>query len=284
MWSVVSMPLGHDFPYHPTIQLLGSHGNPESLHPQQFALHRSAQQPPQRVMAPTELPKLGPESPARNVQQLKNGMNVIAALLRNKAQATPARASSAAAPLETPEKPKGPKRRVEKPTPEPKKSPKKPGKGKGETKESKEATARNKSSPPKPPRAEKPAKTAKAKAKVQPVPSKITKKAKAQTAPTVPTVRIVGKGGTKGKSRVFAQLQQNLKGISKPDLRRLARRAGVQRMSAAIMDEMREALQIFLKKTLSDVVVYVEHAKRKTAMPYDVVLSLRRMGRSMYGY
>jgi hypothetical protein len=26
-------------------------------------------------MAPTELPKLGPESPARNVQQLKKGMN-----------------------------------------------------------------------------------------------------------------------------------------------------------------------------------------------------------------
>ena len=26
-----------------------------------------------------------------------------------------------------------------------------------------------------------------------------------------------------------------------------------------------QALQIFLKKTLSDVVVYVEHAKRKTA-------------------
>lgn len=110
------------------------------------------------------------------------------------------------------------------------------------------------------------------------MPSKISKKAKG------PEVRIVGKGGTKGKARVFAQLQQNLKGISKPDLRRLARRAGVQRMSAAIMDEMREALQIFLKKTLSDVVVYVEHAKRKTAMPYDVVLSLRRMGRSMYGY
>eukprot|EP00434_Breviolum_minutum_P000461 symbB.v1.2.000396.t1/scaffold30.1/size407774/12 len=117
------------------------------------------------------------------------------------------------------------------------------------------------------------------KPKPKPAP-KVTKQAKLAEPPKT---RIVGKGGSKGH-RVFAQLQQNLKGISRPDLRRLARRAGVQRMSAAINDEMRDALYIFLKKTLSDVVVYVEHAKRKTAMPYDVVLSLRRTGRSLFGY
>lgn len=35
-------------------------------------------------------------------------------------------------------------------------------------------------------------------------------------------------------------------------------------MAAAINDEVREALSLFLKKILQDVAVYAEHARRKT--------------------
>ncbi|CAK9098571.1 Histone H4 [Durusdinium trenchii] len=219
------------------------------------------------------VPQLGPESPATDVQQLKNGMNVIAALLRK-------RNLKARVPLVAETKSKPAKRTAEKekkgtkPLPKAKPSPK--PKPKASPKPKSRASPK-----PKPKAQSKPAaQPPKQKAEKKPPPN--TKQAKAPRVNLPPTV---GKGGTKGHGRVFAQLQQNLKGITKPDLRRLARKAGVKRMSANIVEEMREVLSVFLQKLLSDVAVYAEHARRKTVTPFDVVLSLRRRtGVRLWGF
>jgi histone H4 len=51
-----------------------------------------------------------------------------------------------------------------------------------------------------------------------------------------------------------------MKGITKPDIRRLARRGGVKRISGNIYGEVREVLKAFLEKLLD---VSVEGSTRK---------------------
>lgn len=90
-----------------------------------------------------------------------------------------------------------------------------------------------------------------------------------------------GKGGAKRHRKV---LRDNINGITKPAIRRLARRAGVKRMSGLIYDETRSVLKIFLENVLHDAVTYTEHAKRKTVTAMDVVYALKRQGRTLYGF
>jgi histone H4 len=97
-----------------------------------------------------------------------------------------------------------------------------------------------------------------------------------------------GKGG-KGFGKVGAKrLQKNKKevilGITKPAIRRLARRGGVKRISALIYDETRTVLKAFLDNVVRDAVTYTEHARRKTVTAMDVVYALKRQGRSLYGF
>lgn len=60
-------------------------------------------------------------------------------------------------------------------------------------------------------------------------------------------------------------------GITKPAIRRLARRGGVKRISGLIYEETRGVLKIFLENVIRDSVTYTEHAKRKTVTALDVV-------------
>jgi len=97
-----------------------------------------------------------------------------------------------------------------------------------------------------------------------------------------------GKGG-KGYGKVGAKrLQKNKKevilGITKPAIRRLARRGGVKRISSLIYDETRTVLRSFLDNVVRDAVTYTEHARRKTVTAMDVVYALKRQGRSLYGF
>lgn len=122
-----------------------------------------------------------------------------------------------------------------------------------------------------------------------------------------------------GKQRVSAIKDSTLSGITKPAIRRLARRGifgtwplsvvivcfwvpvvvvlllavqhhknlptgGVKRISKPIYDEIRQELRIFLESTLRDATTYCEHAKRKTMKPLDIVYALKRKGRDLYGY
>ena len=97
-----------------------------------------------------------------------------------------------------------------------------------------------------------------------------------------------GKGG-KGFGKVGAKrFKKNSKevilGITKPAIRRLARRGGVKRISALIYDETRSVLRSFLEQVVRDSFTYTEHARRKTVTAMDVVYALKRQGRALYGF
>lgn len=91
----------------------------------------------------------------------------------------------------------------------------------------------------------------------------------------------LGKGGAKRHRKV---LRDNIQGITKPAIRRLARRGGVKRISGLIYEETRGVLKVFLENIIRDAVTYTEHAKRKTVTAMDVVYALKRQGRTLYGF
>ena len=69
----------------------------------------------------------------------------------------------------------------------------------------------------------------------------------------------LGKGGAKRHRKV---MRDNILGITKPAIRRLARRGGVKRISGLIYDETRSVLKTFLDGVVRDAVTYTEHAVR----------------------
>jgi histone H4 len=79
-------------------------------------------------------------------------------------------------------------------------------------------------------------------------------------------------------------LRDNIWSIIKPDIRRLARRGGVKRLSGSIYEETRGVLKVFLEHALRDILPYTEHARRKTVTALDVVYGLKRQGRTLYGF
>ena len=91
----------------------------------------------------------------------------------------------------------------------------------------------------------------------------------------------LGKGGAKRHRKV---LRDNIQGITKPAIRRLARRGGVKRISGLIYEETRSVLKVFLENVIRDAVTYTEHARRKTVTAMDVVYALKRQGRTLYGF
>ena len=88
----------------------------------------------------------------------------------------------------------------------------------------------------------------------------------------------LGKGGAKRHRKV---LRDNIQGITKPAIRRLARRGGVKRISGLIYEETRGVLKVFLENVIRDAVTY---ARRKTVPAMDVVYALKRQGRTLYGF
>ena len=99
-----------------------------------------------------------------------------------------------------------------------------------------------------------------------------------------------GKGVGKGYGKVAAKRHSKkgtrpvLEGVTKPAIRRLARRGGVKRISSDIYGYTRDVLSSFLGAVVRDAVTYTEHAKRKTVTAMDVVYALKRQGRTLYGF
>lgn len=105
-----------------------------------------------------------------------------------------------------------------------------------------------------------------------------------------------GKGKGKGKRHTKRQYYRTVKGITKPAIRRLARRAGIKRISGLVYDEIRYeksdvggekpagVLSDFMRKVIHDAVQYTDHAHRKTVTSMDVVHALKRQGRTLYGF
>ena len=94
-------------------------------------------------------------------------------------------------------------------------------------------------------------------------------------------IKGLGKGGAKRHRRI---LRDNIQGITKPAIRRIARRAGVKRMSTLIYEEIRLFLKFFLGNIIRDAVTYAVYAKRKTLTEMDVVCALKSKGKNLYGF
>ena len=95
-----------------------------------------------------------------------------------------------------------------------------------------------------------------------------------------------GKGGklssfSHGK-RHRKVLRDKMAGVTKPALRRLARRGGVKRLSGLVYEETRSATKVFVETVLNDAVVYTEHARRSTVTAADICFALKRQGRTLY--
>jgi histone H4 len=78
-------------------------------------------------------------------------------------------------------------------------------------------------------------------------------------------------------------LRDNIQGVTKPAIRRLCRRGGVKRISGLIYEETRGVLKVFLENVVRDATTYTEHSRRKTVSTLDVVLALKKQGRTLYG-
>ena len=68
----------------------------------------------------------------------------------------------------------------------------------------------------------------------------------------------LGKGGAKRHRKI---LRDNIQGITKPAIRRLAPRGGVKRISGRIYEETRGVLKNYMESWIRDAVTYTEHAK-----------------------
>ncbi|KAH6676497.1 histone-fold-containing protein [Halenospora varia] len=94
--------------------------------------------------------------------------------------------------------------------------------------------------------------------------------------------RGLGKG--KAHKRHRKLLRDNIQGITKGDIRRMARRGGVKRISSTIYEDARGAIKAYLERVLRDCVAVMEYGSRKTVTVSDVIFTLRRQGRPIYGF
>jgi len=77
-------------------------------------------------------------------------------------------------------------------------------------------------------------------------------------------------------------LRHSITGVTKPAIRRLARRGGVKRLSGLVYEETRIVLKQFLTKILNDAIIYTKHSRRQTVTAGDIILALKRNNRNLY--
>ncbi|KAE8969026.1 hypothetical protein PR002_g27559 [Phytophthora rubi] len=90
-----------------------------------------------------------------------------------------------------------------------------------------------------------------------------------------------GRGGAKRHRKI---LRDSIQGLTNPSIRRLARRAGVVRISGLIYHETWAVLRVYLSSVIRDALTYAEHANRKTIMYMDILYALKRQGQTLYGF
>ncbi|OAQ97876.1 hypothetical protein LLEC1_04541 [Akanthomyces lecanii] len=77
-------------------------------------------------------------------------------------------------------------------------------------------------------------------------------------------------GKTIGARRSRKIVKDAVSGVTRPAIRRLARRGGVKRMSAAIYEVARKVMRDHLTEILKICCIYVDHRKTKTVTTQDV--------------
>lgn len=76
-------------------------------------------------------------------------------------------------------------------------------------------------------------------------------------------------------------LQNNL---THNEIKRLARRGGVKRMSGQVYDEINGVLRDFLGNVVQKAVIFSQHAHRMHVVLGDVIMALKSQGITLYGY
>ena len=71
-------------------------------------------------------------------------------------------------------------------------------------------------------------------------------------------------------------------GLTNGDVRRLARRGGVKRISKLVRADVNEALRSFLTEAIKKTVVITTYANRRTVSVTDVLMALKSIGRTIY--
>jgi len=82
------------------------------------------------------------------------------------------------------------------------------------------------------------------------------------------------KGAVGGLKKNRKVLRDNIQGVTKPAIRRLAYTAGVKTLSGLNYEEVRGVLRVYLEGVVRDTVTYTEHRRAKTVSSADVVSAL----------
>ncbi|KAL0944438.1 histone H4 [Colletotrichum truncatum] len=92
-------------------------------------------------------------------------------------------------------------------------------------------------------------------------------------------------GGSQGGAKRHRKVVKDcIRGITKPAIRRLARRGGVKRISASIYDEARSAIAERIRQIIRDCVTFAEYRNVKTITVSHIIWALRRMNNPIYGF
>ncbi|KAF7512157.1 hypothetical protein GJ744_002319 [Endocarpon pusillum] len=86
------------------------------------------------------------------------------------------------------------------------------------------------------------------------------------------------------RRRRYKLCRDNIRGVTNPAIRRLARRGGIQRIRYEIYNDVRAVLKDWLSDVLKHICHVVEHGRRKTITSTDVVWVLNRRGTPIYGF
>ncbi|MES1904785.1 MAG: hypothetical protein MHPSP_001040, partial [Paramarteilia canceri] len=92
-----------------------------------------------------------------------------------------------------------------------------------------------------------------------------------------------GKGLGKGGAKRHKKRLDSSNMIAKPQLRRLARRAGVKRLSSLSYPEIRTTISTFLENVLRKASGFCENAGRKTINSMDIVCAMKANGSFVAG-
>ena len=97
-------------------------------------------------------------------------------------------------------------------------------------------------------------------------------------------IPVTHKGKGKGKTHRRVLVKDNLRGITKAAICRLACKGGVKKMTGHIYDLTRGVLKLFLKAVIHDTMIYTVHCKCRMITVMDVIYSLKNHGRHLYGF
>lgn len=86
-----------------------------------------------------------------------------------------------------------------------------------------------------------------------------------------------------GKRHRNFKFRDNIQGITKPAIRRLARRGGVKRISGDIYENTRIVLRAYLEPRIKRALLYTQHAGRKTCTLDDMLHGLKSCGDNLWG-